>query len=978
MASALNFLLTLDPRQALAALSQLQQRLAATAAAGANPTSGITAGAAASARALGGLTLALGGVGAAALAVAGGAFAPFAKDAVAAATQAENAFKGLESVSNRTGVGIGKAWSAVGELTKDGVLNQTQAAAALKNLFSFGITDADKAVAMINRIKDASAFGAQAGLDWADAIVTATEGIRNENSELVDNAGITKNVAKIYEEYAQKLGVTYESLTKGQKETAIYNGIMKETELQAGNTAVKLAGMQGSTARLNQSVSVFNTTVGNALTPTFARLRETGSLLLNEVFTPLVKKLMELDEASSKAPSWAPAWANKTGGEMLNDWLRPGGPPPPIPANTAQIPPPSTNKTGIPIAGPDGKPITGPSEKDKADAARYAKEKADEEAKALAKQQLVTSEKALARQKQSQADELAVYKSGLDAQRAELQAMLARNQISHAEYAKRTAAMSLAEEEKSMAVSQARQIELQKQVELAKRSGDQEKIADAQASYDTEVASATAALNRVKQLRTEAAADLRAGAQQDAEQQRQIDEQLYQARANAQRTTSEAIAERELAETQAMFDKKLITEEDYIRKSAALQDAMLAAELKRLEAQQEFARSKPAFGPQDTAAAKAQQVELAAQVAATEQKRAQLAAETDAKLVVSARQLLEMRIALDQELLEAEGRTFDARSKAIDAWLAQKREEFSKLPELMAKAEAVAAAQQKQNSFNAAQDGVSDTQSRFSSEEAALQREAQRGLVTDIELDRRSLDLKRQQAEALRERLALMKQFASDTPAAAQAIRDVENQIAELDGAFSSVAASINERFFSDIEDGFKDLATRAKKPLDALRDVVVSTLSQIASLALRSGLQSLLGGVAGGGGGWGGMIASMFGGFREKGGSVQAGKAYVVGEKGPELMFAGMSGTIASNAAIQKALAGPAYTQVPRTTLPRSAAAMAPATGGSTNLANTVNVSPRVTISTSDIIAGLRGDPEYERFHVETSIAHRRRINKG
>ena len=36
-----------------------------------------------------------------------------------------------------------------------------------------------------------------------------TEGLKNENSILVDNAGVTKNVAKMWEDYAKAIGVQH-------------------------------------------------------------------------------------------------------------------------------------------------------------------------------------------------------------------------------------------------------------------------------------------------------------------------------------------------------------------------------------------------------------------------------------------------------------------------------------------------------------------------------------------------------------------------------------------------------------------------------------------------------------------------------------------------------------------------------------------------------------------------------------------------
>jgi hypothetical protein len=58
--------------------------------------------------------------------------------------------------------------------------------------------------------------------------------------------------------------------------------------------------------------------------------------------------------------------------------------------------------------------------------------------------------------------------------------------------------------------------------------------------------------------------------------------------------------------------------------------------------------------------------------------------------------------------------------------------------------------------------------------------------------------------------------------------------------------------------------------------------------------LQSLFGSIAGGSGG--GIFGGLFGGAKAGGGDVMPGKAYLVGEKGPELFSPGMSGSITPN----------------------------------------------------------------------------------
>lgn len=85
------------------------------------------------------------------------------------------------------------------------------------------------------------------------------------------------------------------------------------------------------------------------------------------------------------------------------------------------------------------------------------------------------------------------------------------------------------------------------------------------------------------------------------------------------------------------------------------------------------------------------------------------------------------------------------------------------------------------------------------------------------------------------------------------------------------------------------------------LGDALVNSLKAAAAEAISSGLFKLLTGGGTGGGIIGGIIGSvsgLFGGFREGGGSVSANKAYVVGERGPELLT-GASGRIIPNGAI-------------------------------------------------------------------------------
>lgn len=70
---------------------------------------------------------------------------------------------GLESIVNATGGSFEKTKSKVQEFTKDGLLGIDEASTALKNLLSRGYGE-DEALAVIARLKDAAAYGKQAGL----------------------------------------------------------------------------------------------------------------------------------------------------------------------------------------------------------------------------------------------------------------------------------------------------------------------------------------------------------------------------------------------------------------------------------------------------------------------------------------------------------------------------------------------------------------------------------------------------------------------------------------------------------------------------------------------------------------------------------------------------------------------------------------------------------------------------------------------
>lgn len=194
-------------------------------------------------------------------------------DSKDAAVQQQAAYRGLEAVANHAGIGIGRAMDEANKLAADGLLSVADASKSLQNLLSRGYS-VQQAVDVITRLKDSAAFNRQANLSMSEAVVTATEGLKNENSVLVDNAGVTKNVAKMWDEYAKSIGTTRDKLSDAQKVTAEHNGVMKATEAQVGNAAKAADGLTGSQAELNTESNKLQVTIGTILEPVFVSLNK--------------------------------------------------------------------------------------------------------------------------------------------------------------------------------------------------------------------------------------------------------------------------------------------------------------------------------------------------------------------------------------------------------------------------------------------------------------------------------------------------------------------------------------------------------------------------------------------------------------------------------------------------------------------------------------------------------------------------------
>lgn len=190
----------------------------------------------------------------------------FGKECLRVATETSNAWIGLNSILTGQGKSFDQAKAFIQDYISDGLVPLNNAVAAYKNLALRGYSS-DQIQKTMNALKNSATFARQSTYSLGDAVQTATEGLKNENSVVVDNAGVTKNVAKMWEDYAKSVGKTTNQLTQAEKIQAEVNGILEETKFQSNDAAIYASTYSGKLAQLNTAFTNLKTAVGNVIQP---------------------------------------------------------------------------------------------------------------------------------------------------------------------------------------------------------------------------------------------------------------------------------------------------------------------------------------------------------------------------------------------------------------------------------------------------------------------------------------------------------------------------------------------------------------------------------------------------------------------------------------------------------------------------------------------------------------------------------------
>jgi len=149
--------------------------------------------------------------------------AGFFQDAIDASNQLKTSTLGLQSVAKNLSVDMGAATKSAQELTKDGILNLSDASKGLQNLLASGL-NLPQAIKLMNMNKDAAIFNRQAHLGLSESIKVFTDGFKNELSTLTDATGISTN-------YSRALADTFKLIKAGRLDFSKYRDILTESQI---------------------------------------------------------------------------------------------------------------------------------------------------------------------------------------------------------------------------------------------------------------------------------------------------------------------------------------------------------------------------------------------------------------------------------------------------------------------------------------------------------------------------------------------------------------------------------------------------------------------------------------------------------------------------------------------------------------------------------------------------------------------------
>jgi hypothetical protein len=490
---------------------------------------------------------------------------------------------------------------------------------------------------------------------------------------------------------------------------------------------------------------------------------------------------------------------------------------------------------------------------------------------------------------------------------------------------------------------------------------------------------------RVNDENKKAADDARRKAEAEAKARLDALNANVQAQLDFARKVAQAQAQTAEVELQRSLDRQLITYEQFIDERAKLEEAarqqdLLAARTNLSRLQAALATEKP--GTSNAIKIQADITKAQADVAALEERGITLKARINADKEQFQREVDALRVDIKAQLLDQNG-------QPLEATLARLGQERSALlndrrvagnPELTAGVNQLFDSRERtaQLDEQARQAGLRAAQG--AAEEARIRSQMNAGLLTTLQGEQQIREVRVATAEAMRQQVEAAERLAaaSNDPVQIQAARQLRAEYEELANTVDTTAKSINDSFASGLMKTVDALLEGTAKATDVLRQFVSDFLRSIAQTLLNQSVQSAIAAMGGASGGVGGAVV---GALRSVLGFSRGGQVRGPGSGTSDSILARLSnGEFVLKAAAVRALGVDRLNYMNRTgQIPRFATGGlvgAGIGGGDTTVQNAINLSPRVVVQTKQIVDGLRGDSDAERWVVSVVNSNKRKLS--
>ena len=177
---------------------------------------------------------------------------------------------GVFAVSS--GQDMDKAQEAALNLARTGLVSVTEASNALSNLLATGL-NIDTATVLLKRMLDTAVLSKESLTDtFGRALEKSTLGIRILQERQVDAIGINFRADQVWRAYGKTIGKTTAEMSTQEKQMAIVNFLLKETERFAGGADLAMNTFGGAMSRLATTVEIMQAKIGATLIPLIGTL----------------------------------------------------------------------------------------------------------------------------------------------------------------------------------------------------------------------------------------------------------------------------------------------------------------------------------------------------------------------------------------------------------------------------------------------------------------------------------------------------------------------------------------------------------------------------------------------------------------------------------------------------------------------------------------------------------------------------------